>query len=79
MRPGVGAWQITVGDGSGSDDDGAADGRIAAALDQMTAVAGTTAPPSRFDPTDVVVLIDPNRMELTVVQAGTPAARAMAR
>jgi hypothetical protein len=79
VRPGVGAWQITVGDGSSSDDDGAADGQIAAALDRMTAVAGTAAPPSRFDPTDVVVLIDPNRMELTVVQAGAPAAQAVAR
>lgn len=74
VRPGVGAWQLTVGDGSSSDDDGAADGRIAAALDRMTPVAGSTAPPIRFDPKDVVVLIDPNRMELTVVQAGTPTA-----
>jgi hypothetical protein len=74
VRPGVGAWQLTVGDGSDSDDDGAADGRIAAALDRMTAVAGTVPPPSRFDPSDVVVLIDPNRMELTVVRAGAPAA-----
>src|SRR5436305_11879570 len=58
VRPGVGAWQLTVGDGSSSDDDGAADGRIAAALDQMTQVAGTTTPPVRFDPTDVGMLID---------------------
>jgi hypothetical protein len=79
VRPGVGAWQITVGDGSGSDDDGAADGKIAAALDQMTPVAGSARPPSRFDPTDVVVLIDPNRLELTVVRAGASATRAVAR
>ncbi len=72
VRPGVGAWQLTVGDGSSNDDDGAADGQIAAALDRMTPVAGTTPPPSRFDPKDVVVLMDPNRMELTVVQAGNP-------
>jgi hypothetical protein len=37
VRPGVGAWQLTVGDGSSSDDDGAADGRIAAALGGATA------------------------------------------
>jgi hypothetical protein len=74
VRPGVGAWQLTVGDGSGNDDDGAADGRITAALDRMTPVAGTAPPPARFDPSDVVVLIDPNRMELTVVRAGAPAA-----
>jgi hypothetical protein len=74
VRPGVGAWQLTVGDGSEGDDDGAADGKIAVALDHMTPVAGTAPPPVRFDPRDVVVLIDPNRMELTVVQAGNPQA-----
>jgi hypothetical protein len=80
VRPGLGAWQLTVEDGSGSDDDGAADGKIAASLDRLIPVAGTVAPPARFDPTDVVVLIDPNRMELTVVQAGaSTAAQAVAR
>jgi hypothetical protein len=74
VRPGAGAWQLTLGDGSEGDDDGVADGKIAAALDHMTAVAGTDPPPTRFDPKDVVVLIDPNRMELTIVQAGNPQA-----
>lgn len=75
VRPGAGAWQLTVGDGSAGDDDGAADGKLAAALDRMTPVAGTTdPPPTRFDPKDIVVLIDPNRLELTVVQAGNPQA-----
>jgi hypothetical protein len=79
VRPGAGAWQLTVGDGSAGDDDGAADGKIAAALDRMTPVAGTDPPPARFDPKDVVVLIDPNRMELTVVQAGDPKAAEVGR
>ncbi len=70
VRPGAGAWQLTVGDGGPTDDDGAADGKLAAALDRMTPVAGTDPPPARFDPKDVVVLIDPNRLELTIVQAG---------
>jgi len=73
VRPGQGAWRLTVGDGSDLDDDGKPDGKLAAALDRMEPLAGTSAPPpSRFDPRDVVVLIDPNRMELTVVQAGNP-------
>ena len=76
VRPGAGAWQLTVGDGGEGDDDGAADGKIAVALDHMTPVAGTAPPPARFDPRDVVVLIDPNRMELTIVQAGNPQAGA---
>jgi hypothetical protein len=74
VRPGAGAWQLTVGDGGEGDDDGAADGKLAAALDRMTPVAGTDPPPARFDPKDIVVLIDPNRLELTIVQAGNPRA-----
>lgn len=70
VRPGQGAWRLTVGDGSAADDDGQPDGKLAAALDRMVPVAGTAPPPSRFDRSDVVVLIDPNRMELVVVQAG---------
>jgi hypothetical protein len=74
VRPGQGAWRLTVVDGSAADDDGAADGKLAAALDRMIPVAGTAGPPARFDPKDVVVLVDPNRLELTVVHAGDPKA-----
>ncbi|HKI04138.1 MAG TPA: hypothetical protein VKK31_19315 [Thermoanaerobaculia bacterium] len=77
VRPGEGAWRLTVGDGSEQDDDGAPDGKIAAALDRMRPVTGAVAgtageaePPKRFGPRDIVVLIDPNRMELTIVEAG---------
>jgi hypothetical protein len=71
VRPGQGAWRLTLGDGSDLDDDGKPDGRLAAALDRFEPFPGTSAPPpDRFDPRDVVVLIDPNQMELTVVQAG---------
>jgi hypothetical protein len=73
VRPGQGAWQLTVGDGSAQDADGRADGKLAAALDRLEPVPGLpgiTGPPSRFDPSDVVVVLDPNRMELIVVQAG---------
>ena len=53
-----------MGDGSAQDDDGGADGKVAAALDRMKAVAGAAEPPQRFEARDLVVLIDPNRMEL---------------
>lgn len=81
VRPGEGAWRLTAGDGSELDEDGAADGKLAVALDRMrplegvegsegTVKAGEAAPPSRFSPKDVVVLIDPNRMELTIETQG---------
>ena len=69
VRPGEGAWRLTAGDGSPQDDEGAADGKLAVALDRMRPVegiAGEAAPPARFGVKDVVVLIDPNRMELVV-------------
>ena len=74
VRPGKGAWRLTARDGRAEDDDGAVDGKIAAALDRMLPVmsdtgAVTAGPPERFDPRDVVVLIDPNKMELTLVEA----------
>jgi hypothetical protein len=73
VRPGEGAWRLTVGDGSEQDDDGAPDGKLAAALDRMRPLpgitGGTAEPPNRFGPKDVVVLIDPNQMELALVEA----------
>jgi hypothetical protein len=63
VRPEKGAWRATVGDGGPLDDDGVADGKVAAALDHMKAVSGGE-PPQRFEARDVVILIDPNRMEV---------------
>lgn len=70
VRPGVGAWTLRLGDGGPGDADGAADGRIAAALDRLEPLAGSPAPPSRFAPGDVVLLLDPNAMEMVLVKVG---------
>lgn len=64
VRPEKGAWLLTVGDGSALDDDGVADGKVAAALDRLKPVTGAAEPPQRFEARDVVILIDPNRMEV---------------
>jgi hypothetical protein len=62
-----GAWAATVGDGGESDDDGAYDGRLRASLAGMRGVGDKPAePPQRFNPRDLVVVIDPNRMEVSV-------------
>jgi hypothetical protein len=69
VRPGQGAWGATVGDGGGADDDGAYDGRLVAALDRMRGL-GPNPPgaPQHFKPRDLVVVIDPNRMEVGLRQ-----------
>jgi hypothetical protein len=67
VRPGEGAWAATVGDGGENDDDGAYDGRLRASLAGMRGVGEKPAePPQRFNLRDVVVVIDPNRMEVSV-------------
>ena len=67
VRPGEGAWAATVGDGGEGDDDGAYDDRLRASLAGMRGVGEKPAePPQRFNPRDLVVVIDPNRMEVSV-------------
>ena len=69
VRPGQGAWGATVGDGGEADDDGIYDGRLTASLDRLRAVGASPAvAPERFSPRDVVVVIDPNRMEIGLRQ-----------
>lgn len=68
VRPGVGAWELTLGDGSPVDGDGLADGQIEAPLDQMTPVADTPSPPTDFAAGDTLVLIDPLSLEIVVTR-----------
>jgi hypothetical protein len=68
VRPGVGAWGGTLGDGGKGDDDGAYDGRLVASLARLRGLPGSPAAPERFSPKDVVVIIDPDRMDVAVRQ-----------
>ncbi len=71
VRPGVGAWQLRVGDGGASDEDGEPDGAVRAALSSLTPVQeGGPPPPERFSPRDVLLVIDPERMESATVRIG---------
>ncbi len=64
VRPGVGAWRLRLGDGGPSDEDGSADGRLEAALDRLVPLAGGPPPPKEFQPEDLVLLVDPNSLEV---------------
>jgi hypothetical protein len=69
IRPGEGAWGATVGDGGRDDDDGAQDGRLRASLPRLRGVGPSPpTPPERFKTGDVVLVIDPNRMEVSAHQ-----------
>jgi hypothetical protein len=73
VRPGKGAWGLTVGDGGENDDDGRGDGRITAALARLRALGAGSGPPERFDPKDLVFAVDLDRME--ILQERIPAAQ----
>ncbi len=71
VRPGVGAWQLRVGDGGASDEDGEPDGTLRAALSNLAPVQEDGPPaPERFSPRDVLLVIDPERMESATVRIG---------
>jgi hypothetical protein len=65
VRPGVGAWRFTAGDGAEGDADLTYDGTSRVELGQTEAVEGFVAsPPASFGRNDLLFLIDPNRMEI---------------
>lgn len=68
VRPQAGAWALRVSDGDESDADGVIDGRLEGILDQMKPLAGNPQPPSMFQHDDLVLAIDPNTMEITLVK-----------
>lgn len=68
VRPGTGAWTLRLGDGGPTDEDGAADGRIEAVLDRMEPLDGSPPPPQTLQKDDVVLILDPNLLEMTLVK-----------
>jgi len=67
-RPAVGAWALSVWDGARDDEDGPANRRLSLAFDGMAAVGQSPAPPVRLLPGDVVVLMDPDTMQVAAVK-----------
>jgi hypothetical protein len=64
VRPGVGAWMITVFDGDAKDADGRADASVQVAFASAQPVSGREKAPSHLNPKDAVVAIDPGRLDV---------------
>jgi hypothetical protein len=62
VRPGVGAWLQSPGDGEPNDLDGVADGSLTWAPAAGTPLETTAQPPASFGEADVVIAIDPIQM-----------------
>lgn len=71
VRPGAGAWVLRAGDGGALDEDGTADGTLRARLASFTGLGPSPlAPPTHVSARDLLLVIDPNRMEFLRFQVG---------
>jgi hypothetical protein len=66
VRPGIGAWGLTVGDGGASDGDGDRNGAIRLALAALRPVLLAPAAPSAVLPGDALVVIDTQTLQFAV-------------
>lgn len=77
LRPGTGAWTVRLGDGTETDADGLQDGSVRLAVADLAVSAdvlplwGEPVPPSAFAPGDVVVALDPERLEAYALTLGS--------
>jgi hypothetical protein len=70
VRPGVGAWTFAGADGGPRDEDGKTDGHLRFALDKLNPLPGSPAAPARVDAGDLWLIVDPLKMEITVLKGG---------
>jgi hypothetical protein len=71
VRPGAGAWKLRVGDGGASDEDGQPDGTLRAALARFEGLGpAPLPPPEHLSAKDLLLVIDPDRMEFMRFQVG---------
>ncbi len=64
VRPGIGAWAASVGDGGQADADRTPDGRTSCDLQTMRPIGKSPAAPRHMLPGDTVVIIDPFTTEI---------------
>jgi hypothetical protein len=72
VRPGVGAWMLRAGDGGPQDEDGEPDGTLRATLASFTGLGPTPLPPpTHVSARDLLLVIDPNRMDFLRFRVGS--------
>lgn len=68
VRPGIGAWSLALWDGGLGDADGATDGRLDAVVADLVPLGSAPASPGELAPRDLLLGIDPARMEHFVLR-----------
>jgi len=71
VRPGLGGWGLSVGDGGANDSDGQNDGKIELALSSLRPLGARAETLPQLQPGDVVVLVDPGQMDVTALRFGS--------
>ncbi len=70
VRPKVGAWRLRAGDGGEADEDGAPDGTLRARLQALESLGESPPPPEKLAPGDLLLVVDPNEMEILTAELG---------
>jgi hypothetical protein len=70
VRPGQGAWQLSVGDGGAADEDGQGDGQVRFSLDHLRPLAAAPAAPAKALALDLLVILDVERLEVAILHPG---------
>jgi hypothetical protein len=68
VRPGVGAWTLTIGDGGPHDDDQTADGMSRNHPEQLQPIGASPAPPKNFKSGDLLAIFDPKSVAFLVLR-----------
>jgi len=63
VRPGLGAWALTTGDGTPTDESPSSDGLVHAALASMVPVGESGEPPEEYGKDDLLLRVAPAEME----------------
>lgn len=64
VRPGIGAWRLSLNDGGGADADGVDDGKLLAALENLEPLGAAPPAPDGVLPGDRLVAIDPATLQV---------------
>ena len=64
VRPGSGAWTLLARDGKTGDADGAENARLTLKFAEARAIEGKASAPKHLKPNDVLVAIDPSRLDV---------------
>jgi len=68
VRPGVGAWVLSTGDGTATDEGPSGDGLVLSAVTSMEPVGRSGAPPEEYEKDDLLVRVAPRLMEYYAVR-----------